>query len=239
MTPLDGRVALVTGSTRRNGKAIAMRLAAAGAAVMITGHASIDAARAVAAEIADRHGPARSAAHVADIRDAEAVSHLVAATVAQLGRLDILVNNAGVRGDGTFASTTLEAWHFIMRTVLDGAFLCAQAAAPHLARGGVGRIINIAGVSAHIGGRNHAAANDGQSRHRRAHESLSGRAWTKEDHRQIACHQGRSSRRKMHPNASSVCAVISMTINCPSAEWARPMNSPPPSCRSAAMSGPT
>lgn len=157
MTPLDGRVALVTGSTRRNGKAIAMHLAAAGAAVMITGHSSIEAARNVAAEIENRHGAGRSAAHIADVRDPEAVARLVAATVAQFGRLDILVNNAGVRGDGAFAATTLEAWHFIMRTVLDGAFLCAQAAAPHLAEGGVGRIINIGGVSAHIGGRNHAA----------------------------------------------------------------------------------
>ena len=157
MTPLLGKVALVTGSTRRNGKAIAKRLAASGAAVMITGYSSIDAARAVAREIENDHGPGRSAACLADDRDAVAVGALIESTVAQFGRLDILVNNAGVRRDGMLDSTTLEAWHFIMQTVLDGAFLCAQASAPHLAQSGAGRIINIGGISAHIGGRHHTA----------------------------------------------------------------------------------
>jgi 3-oxoacyl-[acyl-carrier protein] reductase len=143
MMPLLGKVALVTGSTRRNGKAIAKRLAAAGAAVMITGYSSIDAAREVAGEIESDHGPGRSAAYIADVRDALAVAALIEGTVAQFGRLDILINNAGVRRDGMLESTTLEAWHFIMQTVLDGAFLCAQAAAPHLAQSGAGRIINI------------------------------------------------------------------------------------------------
>jgi 3-oxoacyl-[acyl-carrier protein] reductase len=157
MTPLRGKVALVTGSTRRNGKAIAKRMAAAGAAVMITGASSIDAARDVAREIENDHGPGRSAACLADVRDATAVAALVESTVAHFGRLDILINNAGVRRDGALASTTLDAWHFVLQTVLDGAFLCAQASAPHLAQSGAGRIINIGGISAHIGGRHHAA----------------------------------------------------------------------------------
>jgi 3-oxoacyl-[acyl-carrier protein] reductase len=157
MTPLLGKVALVTGSTRRNGKAIAKQLAEAGAAVMITGHSSIEAAREVAREIENDHGPGRSAACLADVRDPEAVALLVETTIAQFHHLDILINNAGVRRDGTLETTTLEAWHFILQTVLDGAFLCAQAAAPHLAQSGAGRIINIGGISAHIGGRHHTA----------------------------------------------------------------------------------
>jgi 3-oxoacyl-[acyl-carrier protein] reductase len=157
MTPLLGQVALVTGSTRRNGKAIAKRFASAGASVMITGHSSLDAAREVAREIEAEHGPGRAAAHIADVRDASAVAALIDATISQFGRLDILVNNAGVRRDGMLDTTTLEGWHFILHTVLDGAFLCAQAAAPHLGQNGNGRIINIGGISGHIGGRHHTA----------------------------------------------------------------------------------
>jgi len=157
MTPLLGQIALVTGSTRRNGKAIAQRFAAAGASVMITGHSSIETAREVAREIEAEHGAGRAGAHLADVRDPAAVTSLVEATIAHFGRLDILVNNAGVRRDGMLETTTLDAWHFILRTVLDGAFLCAQAAAPHLGRLGNGRIINIGGISGHIGGRHHTA----------------------------------------------------------------------------------
>ena len=124
---------------------------------MITGRTSLAAAQAVAHGIEAAYGGGRAAAHIADVGDAEAVSALIDATIAHFDRLDILVNNAGVRGDSPLETTTLDAWHAILRTVLDGAFLCAQAAAPHLARSGQGRIINIGGISAHVGGRNHAA----------------------------------------------------------------------------------
>lgn len=156
MSSLAGRVALVTGSTRRNGRAIAKLLVAEGASVMITGR-SLEAAEVVAREIISEHGPGRAAAHAAELTDPNAVTALVAATVATLGRLDILINNAGARGDTALEATTIEAWHRILHTVLDGSFLCAQAAAPHLATSGHGRIINIGGVAAHIGGRDHAA----------------------------------------------------------------------------------
>lgn len=157
MGSLDGRVALVTGSTRRNGKAIAKLIAAEGGSVMITGRTSLEAAQAVAREITDEAGAGRAAAYIAELADPEAVAGLVAATVSQFGRLDILINNAGARGDTPLETTTLSAWHAILSTVLDGSFLCAQAAAPHLAKSGHGRIINIGGVAAHVGGRNHAA----------------------------------------------------------------------------------
>ena len=157
MGSLDGRVALVTGSTQRNGKAIAKLIAAAGGSVMITGRSSLETAQAVAREITAEAGPSRAAAHLAELTDPAAVAGLVAATVSQFGRLDILINNAGARGDTPLDATTLSAWHAILHTVLDGSFLCAQAAAPHLAKSGHGRIINIGGVAAHVGGRNHAA----------------------------------------------------------------------------------
>ena len=83
---------------------------------------------------------------------------LVEATIARFGRLDVLVNNASVRRQTKFAEMTPEEWREILGSTLDGAFYCAQAAAPHIARAGGGSIINIGGISAHIGavGRVHA-----------------------------------------------------------------------------------
>lgn len=154
---LHGRVALVTGSTRRNGRAIAKCFAAAGASVMITGRGSLADAEAVADEIEHEYGAGRAAGCLADVTDAGAVEHLVSETVRLFGGLDILVNNAAVRQSKDFEATSLSEWQLVIRTVLDGAFLCAKAAAPYLGRGGDGRIINIGGVSAHIAGPRHAA----------------------------------------------------------------------------------
>lgn len=151
---LRGNVALVTGSARRNGKAIAKRLAAAGASVVITSHSAIEKAQAVADEIEREHGKGRALACLADVTDEAAVSAMVARTVATLGRIDILINNASIRLHSPIAELKLDDWHKVLRTVLDGAFLCAKAAAPHLARHGRGVIINTGGASAHLGGRN-------------------------------------------------------------------------------------
>ena len=124
---------------------------------MITGHSSLEAAQEVARQIVADCGPDRARAHVAELTDPKAVASLIKSTISYFGRLDILVNNAGARGDTPLEATTLDSWHAILRTVLDGSFLCAQAAAPHLARSGHGRIVNIGGVAGHVGGRNHVA----------------------------------------------------------------------------------
>lgn len=154
---LKGRVALITGSTRRTGREIAQRLAAAGASVMITGRSSLPQAQAVARAVEDQVGKGRAAASLADITDPEAVDRLIAQTVERFGGLDILVNNAATRQAKALADTSLADWHEVTHTVLDGGFLCAKAAAPYLARSGNGRIVNIGGVAAHIGGPRHAA----------------------------------------------------------------------------------
>lgn len=151
---LSGKVALVTGSSRRNGKAIAHHLAQAGAAVVITSHSSLEKAQEVAAEIESRHGAGRATACLADITDPDAVAAMVATTIERLGRLDILINNASLRHHAPLEALTLEDWHRVTQTILDGAFLCAKAAAPHLSRHGQGTIINIGGASAHVGGSN-------------------------------------------------------------------------------------
>lgn len=146
---LAGRVALVTGAARNIGRAIARSLAAGGAAVMVNARTSHEAARETAALIEQAGG--RAAVHMADVTDPGAVRALVEATVARFGRLDILVNNAAVRRETAFAEMTLEEWRGVLATMLDAAFLCAQAALPHLVRAGAGAIVNIGGLTGHKG----------------------------------------------------------------------------------------
>lgn len=146
---LAGRVALVTGSARNIGRAIALALARAGAGVMVTARQSIREAEAVAEEIRQMGG--RAAAATADVGDPDAVAGLVATAVERLGRLDLLVNNASVRREVDFASMDYGEWREILATTLDGAYLCSRAALPHLIASGAGAIVNIGGLSAHTG----------------------------------------------------------------------------------------
>jgi 3-oxoacyl-[acyl-carrier protein] reductase len=155
---LTGRVAVVTGSARNIGRAIAVELASAGAAVMVNARVSADEAEAVADEI--RKSGGRAAVKIADVTDPDAVTALIAAAVESFGRLDILVNNAGVRRETDFASLDYSEWREILATILDGAYLCSHAALPHLIASGGGAIVNIGGLSAHAAsaGRAHVIA---------------------------------------------------------------------------------
>jgi 3-oxoacyl-[acyl-carrier protein] reductase len=146
---LEGHVALVTGSARNIGRAIALGLASGGAAVMVTARQSAREAEAVAEEIRQMSG--RAAAVTADVGDPAAAAGLVAATVERFGRLDILVNNASVRREVDFASLEYAEWRDILATTLDGAYLCSRAALPHLIAAGAGAIVNIGGLSSHTG----------------------------------------------------------------------------------------
>ena len=156
--PLAGRVALVTGSSRNIGRAIALTLARDGAAVMINARASSQAGNEVVQAIQAQGG--RAAFHAADVSRPAEVLALVAATVAAFGSLDILVNNASVRRERPFADLDFAQWKEILGVTLDGAYLCAHAALPHLVASGRGAIVNIGGLSAHTGsaGRAHVVA---------------------------------------------------------------------------------
>ena len=149
MNNLVGRVALVTGSARNIGRAIALELASAGAAVMVSARTSAAEAEAVVAEIRNRGG--RAAVKLADVADPDAAAALIAAAVEAFGRLDILVNNAAVRREIDFARLDYREWRNIVGTILDGAFLCSHAALPHLIASGSGTIINIGGLASHTG----------------------------------------------------------------------------------------
>lgn len=146
---LTGQVAVVTGSARNIGRAIALGLACGGAAVIVNARRSAREADAVAEEIQQNGG--RAAVAMADISDPAAAVGLIAAAVEQFGRLDILVNNASVRREVDFASLEYAEWREILATTLDGAYLCSRAALPHLVASGAGAIVNIGGLSSHTG----------------------------------------------------------------------------------------
>ena len=139
MSSLAKKVALVTGGSRGIGAAIAKRLAADGASVVITYAKDASAASAVVKAIESGGGSA-VAIH-ADAADATAVKDAVEKAAAIFGRLDVLVNNAGTAIPKPFAETTLEEIDRVININIRGVFLTSQAALKHMNDGG--RIINI------------------------------------------------------------------------------------------------
>jgi 3-oxoacyl-[acyl-carrier protein] reductase len=151
---LDGQVAIVTGSVRRIGRAIALKLAAGGAAIVVNAKSSADEAEAVRREIEELGG--RALVRLADVADERAVQGMAEDALAAFGRIDILVNNAAIRRDDPFMTLDLAAWRQVTSIILDGAFNCCRAVMPAMLAAGYGRIVNIGGVSAHLGAPNRA-----------------------------------------------------------------------------------
>lgn len=150
------KVAIVTGSALNIGRAIALHLARDGYSILVTARQAQHDVRETARLVHDAGGQA--AVHMADITDPAQAQGLIQAAVARFGRLDVLVNNASVRRQTKFTEMTPQEWREIMSATLDGAFYCAHAAAPHIAASGGGSIVNLGGISAHVGavGRVHA-----------------------------------------------------------------------------------
>jgi NAD(P)-dependent dehydrogenase (short-subunit alcohol dehydrogenase family) len=132
--PLTGRTAIVTGASRGIGRAIALALADAGAAVVIaarTEEASGDVVgtiHTVAAEVRARG--VRALAVRCDLTRPEDITALVDETRAAFGTIDILVNNAGIMWLGPILDTPLTRWELVLRVNLTGTFLCTQAVLP-------------------------------------------------------------------------------------------------------------
>jgi len=146
---LSNRVAIVTGSGRGLGAAIARGLAAAGAAVMLCSRTQAEVER-TAAEIVCKGG--KAAAVVADTSDRGSCQRLIDETVSRFGKLDVLVNNAGIDSIGPAEDLTDNAWDCVVNTNLKGYFICSQIAARQmLAQGHGGSIINNSSICSVIG----------------------------------------------------------------------------------------
>jgi 3-oxoacyl-[acyl-carrier protein] reductase len=136
---LDGKVAIVTGSSRGIGKAIAERFAAEGAKVTVNWAGREREAQAVVDAIQAGGGEAFSVG--ADVSSSADVKKLVAATVDRFGRVDILVNNAGVMITKSVLETTEDDWDRTIDVNLKGAYLCSKEVAPIMLRQQAGKII--------------------------------------------------------------------------------------------------
>jgi 3-oxoacyl-[acyl-carrier protein] reductase len=155
---LTGLAVLVTGGSRGIGRAIADALAGRGAKIAITGRGERD-LQAAAASAAGALHPIR-----ADVSNPGEAAAAVDAAAQALGGLDVLVNNAGVGRFANAADMTVEQWHEVIGTNLNGVFYCCRAAIPHLRARGAGWIINIsslAGRNPFVGGAAYCASKAG------------------------------------------------------------------------------
>jgi NAD(P)-dependent dehydrogenase (short-subunit alcohol dehydrogenase family) len=142
---LKGKVAVVTGSSKGIGYAIAEAMVDAGADVVVS--ARNEAEVKAAAERLSGRGGGRALGVPCDVRSAEDVEGLIARTVAEFGGLDVLVNNAGVGSFAPIDELSIERWQQILETNLDGVFYACHAAVPHLTERGGGWIINIGSLA--------------------------------------------------------------------------------------------
>jgi NAD(P)-dependent dehydrogenase (short-subunit alcohol dehydrogenase family) len=145
---LTGRQALVTGGTSGLGRAIALGLAQAGAAVAVGSRDESRVDDTVAALSA--HGSGHSGLRL-DVADPPSIEAALSAVTRERGRLDILVNAAGTIQRKDPLELTLEEWEHVLRVNLTGTFLCCQAAARWMRDNGGGVIINIASLTSFVG----------------------------------------------------------------------------------------
>ncbi|HVQ43296.1 MAG TPA: 3-oxoacyl-ACP reductase FabG [Vicinamibacterales bacterium] len=160
MANLSGRVALVTGASRGIGRAVATRLAAAGAHVVAAARG--ENAKGTADAIREAGGSAESIG--LDVTDAAGVDAAVAGIMAGKGRIDILVNNAGITRDTLMLRMKRDDWDAVLQTNLTAAFTSVQAVLKPMIKQRSGRIINITSVvgqSGNAGQANYAASKAG------------------------------------------------------------------------------
>ena len=159
---LEGQVALVTGSSRGIGAAIARRLAQAGAKIALNYNASIAAATEVMDSINADGGDAMMIA--GDVADEFQVEQTIKAVITRFGRVDILINNAGIHRDRLLLRMTPADFDEVLQVNLRGAFLCTKYVMPHLIRQHYGRVVNmssVVGLTGNPGQANYAAAKAG------------------------------------------------------------------------------
>jgi 3-oxoacyl-[acyl-carrier protein] reductase len=162
MSDLTGKVAVVTGASRGIGAAIARRLAADGASVIVNYAGSEAAAGQVVADIEAAGG--RALAAQGDVSDPVACTTLIEAAVHAFGSLDILVNNAGITRDGLLVRMSDEDWNAVLATNLSGVFFMTRAAAKVMMKqrsGSIVSVTSVVGLVGNAGQANYAAAKAG------------------------------------------------------------------------------
>jgi len=159
---LEGKTALVTGSARGLGKAIALKLASMGANVVLNDIESSTEVDDTAAEF-ERAGY-KVAVAKGDVRNEEDVKRMVDTCVEKFGSLDILVNNAGITKDTLMIKMSEKEWDDVLDINLKGAFLCTKAAVRVMMKQRYGKIVNIAsvaGVTGNAGQANYSSSKAG------------------------------------------------------------------------------
>ncbi|GAB4185128.1 MAG: 3-oxoacyl-[acyl-carrier-protein] reductase [Calditrichia bacterium] len=158
---IKDKVAVVTGSTRGIGRAVAVKLGSAGATVVVSGR-NEQLINEVVSEINNNGGNALGVA--ADISQFDDAKKLIDTTIKEFGRIDILVNNAGVTRDNLLALMKEEDWDTVMNINLKGAFNCVKNVIRPMMKQRWGRIINITsvvGITGNAGQANYASSKAG------------------------------------------------------------------------------
>jgi 3-oxoacyl-[acyl-carrier protein] reductase len=143
---LAGKVALVTGGSRGIGRAVCLRLAAAGAALAVNYRTRADAAAEVVGAIEGEGG--RAIAVEGDVGDRAAVTRMVERVASELGSVDVLINNAGLLSSGSLLHYDDADFEAMWRTNVKGTLHCTAAVAPSMTQRGWGRVINVASNAA-------------------------------------------------------------------------------------------
>ncbi len=162
MKLLEGKTAVITGSGRGIGKAIAMKFASLGADIVINDIPQSEYAEETCGEI--KKLGVKSIVVKGDVRNADDVKNLIDTTVKEFGKIDILVNNAGITRDGLMLRMSEEDWDLVLDINLKGAFNCIKAAARPMMKQRSGSIINITsvvGIMGNPGQANYSASKAG------------------------------------------------------------------------------
>ena len=159
---ISNRVAIVTGSARGIGQAIALKLAEVGATVVVNDIGEAEPLESVAEEI--RAMNRQSLAVIADVSSSSEVANLVDKTINTYGKVDILVNNAGITRDQLVLRMSDEDWDIVLNVDLKSAFFCTRAVLRSMLKQRWGRIISITSIVGEVGNpgqANYAAAKAG------------------------------------------------------------------------------
>jgi NAD(P)-dependent dehydrogenase (short-subunit alcohol dehydrogenase family) len=142
--PLQSKIALVTGGGAGIGQSIARKLAAMGAAVIVT-DMRLEAAMDTVSQLTTQFP--RHAAKKLDVTDKEEVLRVFAEVAVEFGAIDILINNAGVSTMNTIENLTEKEWDFNFNVNIKGVFFCTQAVIPYMRNQGAGKIVNTASMA--------------------------------------------------------------------------------------------